>query len=409
MSFLQERGARIYFTTAAGICVCFLLSALLFGASQPYSLRTVLRERELALVTALLEQGVEPSVIAHALQNHQVSKPAEELLSKAGRGDGEPVWLPAPVRTHTVKVLLAAVTCVLVLSALQMAAAALFLQARDQQLDQAAAAVTRYAEGDFCRRLPRTGLGAQGRLFAAVDQLATAMQAKSETEHRAKEFLRATISDISHQLKTPLSALQMYIEIIAAEPENPKTVRAFTGKSLTSLARMEGLVGMLLKLARLDAGSIVFAGEWVSVPQLAGRASEELLTRAAHEGKRLTFSGAPDAVLYCDPAWTAEALGNLIKNALDHTKADDEIKVLWETSPGMLRITVSDTGEGIAPLDLYHIFKRFYRAPASGNTPGVGLGLPLARAIVEGQGGTLSVQSEPGAGTAFTATFLTKL
>ena len=89
--------------------------------------------------------------------------------------------------------------------------------------------------------------------------------------------------------------------------------------------------------------------------------------------------------------------------------ADDEIKVLWETSPGMLRITVSDTGEGIAPLDLYHIFKRFYRAPASGNTPGVGLGLPLARAIVEGQGGTLSVQSEPGAGTAFTATFLTKL
>ena len=126
MSFLQERGARIYFTSATGICVCFLLLAILFGASQPYSLRTVLRERELTLVTALLEQGVEPSVIAHALQNHQVSEPAEELLSKAGRGDGEPVWLPAPVRTHTVKVLLTAVTCVLVLSALQMTAAALF-------------------------------------------------------------------------------------------------------------------------------------------------------------------------------------------------------------------------------------------------------------------------------------------
>lgn len=113
--------------------------------------------------------------------------------------------------------------------------------------------------------------------------------------------------------------------------------------------------------------------------------------------------------MVCDMEWTSEALGNIVKNALDHTEAGGMIRVIWEHSPYMTRITVTDYGSGILPEDLPHIFKRFYRSKNSGDSQGLGLGLPLAKSIIEGQGGTVLVQSSPKEGTAFTVCLLTKL
>ena len=110
-------------------------------------------------------------------------------------------------------------------------------------------------------------------------------------------------------------------------------------------------------------------------------------------------------MLYCDAEWTAEALSNLIKNGLDHTGAGGFVKISWSRSPAMTRICVEDNGSGIPPEEIHHIFKRFYRSSSSLDTQGIGLGLPLAKSIVEGQGGVLSVQSHPGEGTIFTMAF----
>ena len=102
-------------------------------------------------------------------------------------------------------------------------------------------------------------------------------------------------------------------------------------------------------------------------------------------------------------------MDNLVKNALDHTKSGDTIQVEWNALPSMVQIKVRDNGSGIHPEDLYHIFKRFYRSKHSAKTAGIGLGLPLAKAILDGQGASISVQSELGQGTRFTIVFLTKL
>lgn len=135
------------------------------------------------------------------------------------------------------------------------------------------------------------------------------------------------------------------------------------------------------------------------------QAAGELFERARQEQKEIVMEGLPDACLYCDPEWTGEAVGNLIKNALDHTKAGETIKIAWERSPAIFRLTVTDNGCGIAPEDIYHIFKRFYRSRSSSDRQGAGLGLSLAKAIVEGQGGTLSVESSPGEGSVFSMSF----
>ena len=235
------------------------------------------------------------------------------------------------------------------------------------------------------------------------------LQARHETEHAAKEFMKSTISDISHQLKTPLAALAMYQEIMEEEPDNPETVRQFTARMGTSLKRMEQLICSMLKITRLDAGNISFEKDICNVKEFIAGAVGELTVRAGREGKKILLEGNPEQTLVCDREWTGEAIGNIVKNALDHTRSGDRIHISWERTPAMLRILVADSGQGIAPEDIHHIFKRFYRSAHSLDTQGVGLGLSLAKSIVEGQGGILAAQSEPGQGALFTMSFLTEL
>ena len=111
--------------------------------------------------------------------------------------------------------------------------------------------------------------------------------------------------------------------------------------------------------------------------------------------------------MVCDRNWLMEAMINIVKNALDHTGKGDFVRIEWTQSGSALRIAVKDNGSGIHPEDLYYIFKRFYRSRYSKDTQGIGLGLPLAKSIIEAHGGTISVDSELDVGTAFYISFLT--
>lgn len=200
----------------------------------------------------------------------------------------------------------------------------------------------------------------------------------------------------------------MYQEIIEEEPDNVDVVKEFSAKMGTSLKRMEQLIMSMLKITRLDAGMVVFERESCRISDLVLKSISELTTRADREKKNIVPEGPSDELLACDAEWTSEAIGNIVKNALDHTRAGGNIRIHWECSPFIIRITIADDGEGITPEDIHHIFKRFYRSSSLSGTQGVGLGLPLAKSIIEGQGGTISVYSNPDEGTAFTISFLTE-
>ena len=122
--------------------------------------------------------------------------------------------------------------------------------------------------------------------------------------------------------------------------------------------------------------------------------------------KELILSGDDDITLFCDREWMIEAVSNLVKNALDHTGEGGCIRMEWRVSASIVQITIKDNGSGIYPEDLHHIFKRFYRSRYSKDTQGIGLGLPLAKAIVEAHNGTIEVDSTLGRGTSFTMNFL---
>ena len=399
-----------------GFCLFLLIFALMLpcaglmlGIGQMNHLKALYLSHEEAVASSLLNQGVSGDVIARALTSREGGDGGRALLAAAGIGSRTDFRVPAlflKVWERLLREL--AVACVLLFLFLAIGTGC-FFRKRRTLYQQADAVLTAYISGDYTGRLPRNREGGIYRIFSSVEQLATMLQAKNESERAAKEFMKSTISDISHQLKTPLAALAMYQEIMEEEPDNPETIRQFTAKMGVSLKRMEQLIRSMLKITRLDAGNISFEKNCCNVKELITGAVCELTVRAGREGKEILLKGNPEQTLVCDREWTGEAVENIVKNALDHTQSGDQIEISWEQTPVMLRICVADSGQGIAPEAIHHIFKRFYRSAHSLDTQGTGLGLSLAKSIVEGQGGILAVQSGQGQGAVFTMSFLTEL
>lgn len=279
------------------------------------------------------------------------------------------------------------------------------LRHQEQSMENAAHQIAEYILDRRKGGIECSEEGAMYRLFHEVNSLVTMADAHADSERRAKEFLRRTISDISHQLKTPIAALNIYNGILQQETADAATVREFTSLSEQELDRIESLVQSLLKMARLDAGAITLERAPENVFDLLEHIKRQYSFRAEQEGKEIALEGDEQTVFSCDRTWLAEAIGNLVKNALDHTAQEDRILVRWQQSPCLTQIAVEDTGNGIHPEDLYHIFKRFYRSRFSKDTQGAGLGLPLAKSIVEAHQGSIEVHSKLGQGTAFTINF----
>lgn len=275
----------------------------------------------------------------------------------------------------------------------------------NKRLEQAVASIQDYMAGNAEARIPCNEEGELYRLFHEVNMLVSILNARAENEMEKKNFLKETISNISHQLKTPLAALNIYNGILQ-EAEELQTVQEFSAQSEQELERIEVLVQNLLKIAKLDAGSIVFEKRPENIMELMKGVEKHFSFRAGEEQKKLVLKGDTTIELCCDRGWMTEAIENIVKNGLDHTKAGGHIFIEWGKRGSMVKIIIKDDGCGIHPEDMLFIFKRFYRSRFSKDTQGVGLGLPLAKAIVEAHNGTIEVVSKKNIGTTFYLNFL---
>lgn len=405
MNLWQEKQTRHYIMFTGAVCVTLILAAAIVCWWQGESQKQFLFQREQAIASSLLQQQVSPETIAVALNAGEGDSKGAQLLEQIGHTSKTATAFFPFLQENRNRLLGQILAFVAGICLILSGGTLFYLGKRERLYEQAQHVIHEFYEGDFHRSLPQNETGGIYQLFSKINQLAGALQARGETEHEMKIFLQNAISDISHQLKTPLAALNMYVEIMSTEPENADTVRNFTEKSALSLKRMEVLLQNLLKIMRLDADSITFTKEACNLKELVEQSVLDLSVRANQEKKHIVIEGREQEQLLCDPIWTGEAIANLVKNALDHTKEKGIIKVSWKENPGGVRIFVEDNGCGIAKEDIYHIFKRFYRSSHSSDTQGAGLGLPLSKAIVEGQGGILTVKSSEGVGTVFTISF----
>lgn len=289
-----------------------------------------------------------------------------------------------------------------------LAACYRYFREQDRLLEDAVARIQEYIAGNPDARIECNEEGELYRLFHEINSLAAILNAKAVNEGQSRAFLQNTISDISHQLKTPLAALGIYNGIIQSEAQTDglATIQEFSDLSEQELDRIETLVQNLLKITKFDAGTIVMEKSVENIAEMMSDVKRHFDFRAGQEGKEIILTGGENLSFSCDRSWILEAVCNIVKNALDHTQSGDKIEIIWGQSASAVRITIKDNGSGICPEDLHHIFKRFYRSRYSQDTQGIGLGLPLAKSVVEAHNGTIEVDSRMGFGTVFYLNFL---
>lgn len=244
------------------------------------------------------------------------------------------------------------------------------------------------------------------KLFHEINLLFSILNAHHEKELQSKKFFKKIIFDISHQIKTPMAALNIYNGIIIDESKDFPNVAEFANLSEKELDRINILIKNLLTIAKFDTDTITMNKSKENLSMIFEDIKNHFIFRANIENKKIDFFINSDLTLYCDPVWIKEAISNLIKNALDHTQSGDTISISSYSFGSILQIIIKDNGFGIHEEDINHIFKRFYRSTFSKDTQGVGLGLPLTKSIIQSHEGNIQVHSTLNKGTTFIINFL---
>lgn len=221
------------------------------------------------------------------------------------------------------------------------------------------------------------------------------------TAEEEKEQVKSLISNMSHQLKTPLAGLMMYREMLEDENLDEETRKRFLGKMKGQSEKIDWILQSLFKMVNLEQGAVVFEAEALPVRDTILDAVTAVLDRADRRNIRILTEPFEDRLLWHNRKWTAEVLVNLLENAVKYTEPGGRITISVCSMEMYTEIAVRDTGRGIRQEELTEIFKRFYRSRDVENIEGSGIGLYLSRLILEHEKGYMTAESELGEGSKF--------
>jgi len=217
-----------------------------------------------------------------------------------------------------------------------------------------------------------------------------------------KVYLADSIADISHQIRTPLTSINLLVQLLSKPDLSEDKKRQHILELRRMLSRIDSLITALLKISKLDAKTVQFKPQNLSLEELVNKSCEPLLVPFELRGQELAISA--EGEFFGDLAWTCEAVGNIVKNCMEHTPEGGKVEVIAVENPIYSEIVITDNGTGIDTDDLPHIFERFYKGKNSGDNS-FGVGLALARMIITGQNGTVKAENRKDKGAKFTIRF----
>lgn len=228
----------------------------------------------------------------------------------------------------------------------------------------------------------------------------------AEISEKEKENLSTAIADISHQLKTPLTSIRIMLDNIQDNPDMEKAVRDdFLADISKQINWISSLVVSLLKIAKFDAGTIKMENNEINAKNLIDNIVSNLAILIELKNIEIITTVDEKATFIADYKWQQEALTNILKNAIEHSKQNSRIYITVENTSLFLKIIIKDEGSGIDKEDLKHIFQRFYKTKNSSENS-IGIGLPLAKAIIEQSNGYIKVETKYGEGTSFEVKYI---
>ena len=213
--------------------------------------------------------------------------------------------------------------------------------------------------------------------------------------------LKDSLSDISHQLKTPLTSITILIDNIIENKDMDETTRTEFAKDIKrEITNINFLVQSLLKLSKLDADSVKFMNEDVNISEIINSSIKNVSVLSDLKNIDIEVNGDKNAKIYCDLKWQVEAITNILKNCVEHSKSNGKVQISYEENQVYSIIKIRDYGVGIYKEDFPHIFERFYKGKNSSNES-IGIGLALSKTIIESNNGYIGVESELEKGTEF--------
>lgn len=225
--------------------------------------------------------------------------------------------------------------------------------------------------------------------------LSTIVTAEGLTEQ--KQVIQTLISDISHQCVTPIANILLYAQLLEEKDhQETREIKLISQQS----EKLDFLIKALVKMSRLEIGTIIPVVKKQSVAPLLALVKKQFQTNLLEKAITLTIKESNESAIY-DRKWTSEALSNILDNAIKYSPAGSNIQMTVESTPMFTKISVQDEGNGISEKDKNRIFQRFYRSEDVADLPGIGVGLYLARQIIEAQSGYIKLTSEMGQGSSF--------
>lgn len=298
------------------------------------------------------------------------------------------------------------VLIILLFSILWMTIIILYLRKRDKKIQQITNYINQIKNKKYDLNIEENTEDELSNLKNELYKITIMLKEESEISKKDKENLKMSVEDISHQLKTPLTSITIMLDNLKDNPNmEEKTKQKFIFEISKQVEWINWLVISMLKLSKLDANVVQFYDEKINLNKFIGEIIKNLEIPIEVKNQKIIIDGDENVSFIGDYKWQQEAITNIIKNCIEHNENNGTIYINYEENSLFTKITIRDEGEGIPKEDLKHIFERFYRGKNSSENS-VGIGLALAKNIIEKNNGMINCKSELDKGTEFVIKYM---
>ena len=392
----------------AFLLAVLLVAALLLGLAGRHFLKKAIIDSQAALIGALAEEypAAEQDLARQIMDpgKEAVSR-GREILSKYGLDSSSPRLETPLLQRYFRRSLLTHLLLALLAGGAFFLTTILFLRKQYGQIRELTRYAARISAGDYSLDIRDNREGDLSILKNEIYKITTLLKEQATALQREKALLADSLADISHQLKTPLTSISVLTDLLSENPaDEKKDPLPGADEGTAEAARMAGKLAA--QAVPPGCRGRDHEKEKVPVRALVEKALATLAIPLEVKMLQICIEGNEEVSFTGDLEWSCEALINIIKNCIEHSPEGGRLRISFAQNPLYTAITVADSGAGIAPEDLPYIFNRFYKGKNAAADQ-VGIGLAMARAIVEKHGGDISVKSEPGRGSEFTIKFYT--
>lgn len=390
----------------------FLVAAILLANLGLGAFRNQMRREYTALAAGILEnvrreypQAAEEELI-QLLKTPESTKEGEALLARYGffseygsstlDSQEERLWrFQAGMNLFLILTLFLGILAIIA-----------YLQRRQRRIEELQRYMEKLSRGNYRLELEENADDELSGLRNEVYRLTVKLKESAALEQRRRQALADSVANISHQLKTPMTSMTILLDNLTENEEMDQITRhRFLSEVSRQLTGMSWLIATMLKLSRLEAGVVELQRAHVEAGQLVEKCVVRLQTAAEWREVCMDVQLQPGASLVVDENWTVEALCNIVKNAIEHSPAGSSVQIAASENEIYTEIRVTDSGTGISREEREKLFQRFYRG-SNAAEDSIGIGLALAKEVVEQQHGHIRVESQEGEGTVFFLKFM---